>query len=221
MSRLRLLSAALTLAGTLGTDGEAIAKPQRSLGSVREGVASSSARPTFAQSATTTSAPQLPNGASSISETYGSWIVDCRLADGQKLCRLLQVQSDRQNNQRVLEISLLMPTDWKMEGAILMPFGVKLDSGAVIKLDDEDPGVGLRFFTCVPAGCLLPVSFPAVAVDAMMKATMLTVASLDLNDAVITFNVSLDGFAAALARVAELGRWKPPDSSTIRGTDRY
>jgi invasion protein IalB len=39
-----------------------------------------------------------------------------------------------------------------------MPFGLNLDAGVLLKLDDKDIGKGSRFFTRVPRGCLLPVS---------------------------------------------------------------
>jgi hypothetical protein len=41
-----------------------------------------------------------------------------------------------------------------------MPFGLNLDAGAALKLDGKDLGKGLRFSTCLPQVCLLPVSFP-------------------------------------------------------------
>jgi invasion protein IalB len=88
-----------------------------------------------------------------------------------------------------------------------MPFGLKLDSGATMKLDDKDLGQGLHFSTCVPQGCLVPVSLPTGATDAIKKAKKLTVASVNLNGGdVIAFNVPLDGFGAATARVAELAK---------------
>jgi invasion protein IalB len=149
----------------------------------------------------------LPNGASSINETYGDWTVDCRIVDGLKQCLLSQAQGNNQTGQRVFAIELRVPRDGKTEGTILMPFGVNLESGAILKLDDKGLGKGLRFSTCVPQGCLLPVSFPIVATDAMRKATKLVVASLNLsNGDAITFNVSLNGFAAALDRIAQLGQ---------------
>jgi invasion protein IalB len=216
MSRLRPFLVALLLASTLGTDGEVIAKQRLgSLGSERTGVLLP-ASPTLAQSATTALVVQLPNGASSISEIYGNWAADCRLVEKQKQCRLLQIQNNSQTNQRVFEVELQMAGDRKLEGTILMPFGLKLDSGVVLRLDDKDLGRGLRFLTCVPVGCLLLVSFPTIAIDAMKKGKMLTVASLNLSDEIITFNVSLDGFAEALARIVELSRWKPSNSSMIQ-----
>ena len=216
MSRVRLFSLALLLASTAVTDGEVIAKQQLGdLGSAIKGVP----RPiglTFAQSAPTALGAQLPNGASSISEIYGSWIVDCRLADGQKQCRLFQIQSNSQTNQRLL-VEFGMPRDGKLEGEIFLPLGLKLDSGARLTLDDVDLDSGLRFLTCIPAGCLLPVSFSMTGADAMKNGKILTVASLNLSNEIVAFNVPLDGFAAAIARIVELGRWKPSTSSMIQG----
>ena len=150
-------------------------------------------------------AQQLPHGASSISETYNEWTVSCRLVDGLKQCLLAHTQASNQTGQRIFGIELRTPKDGKTEGTILMPFGLKLDSGTTLKLDDKDLGQALRFSTCVPRGCLVPVSLPTGATDAMKKAKKLTVASLNLNGGdVIAFNVPLEGFAAATARVAEL-----------------
>ncbi|MEH2514737.1 invasion protein IalB [Bradyrhizobium sp. AZCC 1610] len=152
-------------------------------------------------------AATLPNGASSINETYGDWTVDCRIADGQKQCLLSQAQGNNQSGQRIFAIELHPPADGKTEGTILMPFGLNLDSGAILKLDDRDLGKGLRFSTCVPQGCLLPVSFPTVATDAIRKAGKLVVASLNLSSGdAVTFNVSLNGFGAALDRTSQLAR---------------
>lgn len=87
-----------------------------------------------------------------------------------------------------------------------MPFGLALDTGALMKFDDRDLRQGLRFSTCVPQGCLLPVSFPATTTDAMKSAKTLTIASLNIaSGQPVTFNVSLNGLAAALERIIELG----------------
>lgn len=151
-------------------------------------------------------AATLPNGASAINEVFGDWTVDCRLNDGQKACVLTQSQGNSQNNQRVFAIELRTPRDGKTEGAILMPFGLRLENGAILRLDDKDLGQGLRFSTCVPQGCLLPISFPTVATDAMKAGKTLTAASLNLSTGEpVSFNISLNGFAAALARITQLG----------------
>jgi invasion protein IalB/Flp pilus assembly protein TadD len=152
-------------------------------------------------------AAQFPNGSSSVNEAYGGWIVNCRLVDGQKKCLLILAQGNSQTRQRIFEIDLQSPRDGKIEGTILMPFGLKLDSGALLTLDEKDFGPGLRFSTCVPEGCMLPVSWQTAAVDALKKAKALTVASLNVdNGEVVAFNVSLDGFASAIARIEELDK---------------
>jgi invasion protein IalB len=150
-------------------------------------------------------AAQLPNGASAVNEVYGDWTVDCRITDGQKLCVLSQSQGDSRTNQRVFAIELRAPKDGRAEGTILMPFGLKLENGAVLKLDQKDLGQGLRFSTCVPSGCLLPISFPTVATDAMKGGKTLTAAALNLsNNDVVSFNIALNGFGPALDRLGQL-----------------
>ena len=161
------------------------------------------AAPTVSQPAASTA--RLPNGATSVNEVYGDWTVDCRINDGQKLCLLSQSQGDSRTNQRVFAIELRAPKDGRAEGTILMPFWLKLENGAVLKLDDRDLGQGLRFSTCTPSGCLLPVSFPTVATDAMKNGKTLTAAALNLsNNDVVSFNIVLNGFGPALDRLVQL-----------------
>jgi invasion protein IalB len=169
------------------------------------------AQPQAAQAATPTvsqpaaPAATLPNGASSISEVFGSWTVECRITDGRKACALSQAQGNAQTNQRVFAIELRAPKDGRTEGAILMPFGLKLENGAVLQLDDKQLGQNLRFSTCYPQGCLIPISFPTVATDAMKTGKTLTAAALNLsNGDPVSFNISLNGFAEALARISQL-----------------
>jgi invasion protein IalB len=151
-------------------------------------------------------AKQLPNGASSITESYGSWTVSCRINDGQKLCSLAQAQGNKQTGQRTFGIEFLTPKGGKIDGTVLMPFGLKLDAGATTKLDDKDFGQPLHFSTCIPDGCLLPVSFSASATEALQKGTALSVTSIGLsNGQAVTFSISLDGFPAGLKRVSDLG----------------
>lgn len=146
---------------------------------------------------------QLPRGASAISETYGDWIVKCLVDGGTKLCTLGQTQSSKDTNQQIFAIELI-PRDGKAEGNMLMPFGLKLDAGAVVKLDGKDLEQ-TRFSTCTTQGCLLPVSFPTAVTDAMSRAKTMTVAAQNLNTGqAVVFTVPLNGFAAALERTIQL-----------------
>ena len=152
-------------------------------------------------------AATLPNGATAINETYGDWTVDCRVANDQRVCVLVQSQGNSQTGHRVFAIELRTPKDGRAEGTILFPHGMKLENGAVLRLDDKDLGQGLRFSTCLAQGCLLPISFPTVATDAMKAGKALTVAALNLsNNEPVSFNVSLTGFGAALDRIAQIDK---------------
>jgi invasion protein IalB len=208
MSRLCLFLFAGVVSCVLNAGGTSRAQPSdAALGAARKATPGS-VNPKFAaQSAAATAATQLPNGALSINETYGDWIIDCRASEGEKRCLLLQAQGNSQTKQRIFEIQLRTPKDGGTEGTILMPFGLKLDSGAILTLDDTDLGQRLHFSTGTPAGCLLPVSFQRATTDAMKKGKMLTVASLNLSSGeVVAFNISPEGFTAAAARFAELAR---------------
>jgi invasion protein IalB len=61
-------------------------------------------------------AQQLPNGASSISETYKEWTVSCGLVDGHKQCLLDHAQTSNQTGQRIFAIELRAPKDGETEG---------------------------------------------------------------------------------------------------------
>jgi invasion protein IalB len=207
LGRLSLIT--LALVGSLG-GGTAIAKqpPGATPRSARKATYLLPTTPRFAaEPVATAPAAQLPNGASSINEAYGNWAVACRIVNGQKQCLLGYAQSDSQTGTPLFAIELQVSRGGKTEGTILMPFGLKLDDGATLTVDGEDLGPALRFATCVPQGCLLPVSFPAITVDAIKKSKTLTVASLNLGSGeVVSFKVSLEGFAAATARMSELAR---------------
>ncbi|KJC40785.1 invasion protein [Bradyrhizobium sp. LTSP885] len=156
------------------------------------------------RSQTSAVAVQLPKGVSAISETYGDWIVKCLVDNGTRLCTLSQAQLSKETNQQVFAIELL-PRDGKTEGNMLVPFGLKLDAGAILKLDGKDLEQA-RFSTCTAQGCLLPVSFPTVVTETMGRAKVLTVAVQNINNGqAVVVTVPLNGFAAALERTIQLG----------------
>lgn len=152
-------------------------------------------------------AVSLPNGASSINETYGDWSVNCAIVDNRKSCGFSQEQGNSQTGQRLFAIELQPPADGQTNGVLLLPFGLKLDDGVKLKLDEQNLGQGARFSTCLPAGCLVPVSFPTVATDAMKKGEKLVItATREGGGEAPTFTVSLAGFTASINRVSELAR---------------
>lgn len=150
-------------------------------------------------------AESLPGGASSIQETYGAWTVNCRIVENRKACTFSQMRGNQQTGQRSFSIELRPPADGKTEGVLVMPFGLALAAGVKLALDDKPLGQTVPFSTCVPDGCLAPVSFPTVAIDAIRKAKALTITVAPSGGGEpVVLTVGLEGFASALNRITEL-----------------
>ncbi len=151
----------------------------------------------------------LPGGATSLNETHGDWTVTCMTAEGAVHCVLSQTLVRGENRQRVLAIELTAADNGQAAGGTLvLPFGLKLDQGAVLSIDEASFLPPLSFSTCLPAGCLIPLRFNQDAVTAMRVGTALKVKTT-ANDSGQEFNfsISLSGFNSALARAAELATW--------------
>jgi invasion protein IalB len=146
----------------------------------------------------------LPHGASQLSETYGDWTLVCTA--GANACTLSQTLVNKEG-QRAFLIELRVAKDGASEGTIVMPFGLKLEAGVLLKLDDHELGQGLRFSTCVAQGCVLPVNFPVAGMKAIRQGKTLAVSAANIGDGqLITFGVSLNGFAVAVDRAAQLAK---------------
>jgi invasion protein IalB len=144
----------------------------------------------------------LPNGASQLSETYGDWTLNCSM--GTKVCTLSQALVNKEG-QRAFLIELRVAKDGASEGTIVMPFGLKLEAGVLLKLDDKDMGQGLRFSTCVAQGCVLPINFPIAGMNAIRNGKALAVGALNVADGqLVTFTISLNGFSVAVDRAIAL-----------------
>ncbi|MCM3879180.1 MAG: invasion associated locus B family protein [Vicinamibacterales bacterium] len=150
--------------------------------------------------------PTLPGGATQLQETHGDWRVVCTLQNNQRRCGMLQQQADKDSHQLVVAIELRAVTAGKAEGTIVLPFGLAVDRSVGLQIDDS-PGVALPFRTCLAVGCLVMVTFEGSALGALGKGAVLTVTTTP-GDGVqaAAFKISLNGFASAFARTAELSK---------------
>lgn len=146
-----------------------------------------------------------PEGAGSVSETYGDWTVNCTRADGVANCSLLQAQGSKRDDKRQFAVELRTPGPERTEGLVLMPFGFSIEPGVTFKLDDAVLGKGAPFHSCTPEGCLVPIALPTLATDAMRTArTLLVLATKPDAKQPTAVTVSLAGFGPALARASAL-----------------
>ena len=159
-----------------------------------------------AQGAGTTAAPAtLPGGATSLQETFGDWQVACVVQGPAKRCALTQEQVNQQSRQRVFAIELSTTGD-KLEGVLLMPFGLALDRGVTLQIDDQPAQAALKFRTCLPGGCLVPLSLDGKSAASLKVGTVLKARAAADGGTDQLYTVSLKGFAQALERVAALSK---------------
>jgi invasion protein IalB len=148
-------------------------------------------------------AAPLPGGASTLQETYQDWTVSCQTQKEATICAIRQEQAVAQTGQRVLTAELRNVAG-KVDGVLLMPFGLDLAKGASLKID-EAAGPNLAFSTCLPQGCLAPVSFDAKQVAALKAGTNINNHTTALSPSQpVAFKISLKGFGAALDRISAL-----------------
>lgn len=156
----------------------------------------------------TSSAPAqgIPGGATSLNETHGDWTVSCTAPEGVVRCTITQMQVQGENRQRVLAIELTRASDGNgVTGMLVLPFGLRLDDGITLALDEADPIQKPRFSTCLPAGCLVPLTFGSDLVTALGGTASLAIKAV-ANDSGedVALAVSLKGFSSALARLGQL-----------------
>lgn len=152
-------------------------------------------------------AQQLPNGASSLNETYGDWVVACQTQGTDLRCQMTQTQTESTSGQLFMAMEARPAPDGAMAATLLMPFGLALKQGVTLQLDEAAETMTAEFATCLPTGCLAPVQFDPPMVEALAGAKVLhlTVVAAE-GQSVLPITVSLAGFAAAWARLGDLTR---------------
>ena len=168
-------------------------------------VAKPAATPTPAAAPVAAHAATWPTGASTVSESYGDWTMTCTRPSEKVTCIVAQSQGDSQTGRRKFGLELQVPADGRSEGIVLMPFGLSIEAGVSFKLDEQVLGKGAPYSMCVSDGCLVPISFPTLALDGMRNAKTLIVSGQKggaTEPATIT--VPLEGFPQALDRAVAL-----------------
>ncbi|MCG5238629.1 invasion associated locus B family protein [Azospirillum doebereinerae] len=131
---------------------------------------------------------------------FGDWQVECEAAaDGKPRCFLAQTQMLKENNARLLKMSVgyIGP---KGEAVLvaLLPLGIDLRAGVVMKLD-EGGEAPLVLQQCVQDGCVASKALDAKGLAAFVKAQTLRLGVLPYaGKQSVTMTVSLKGVSAGL-----------------------
>lgn len=153
----------------------------------------------------TVSVSTLPNGATSVTETYNDWTVTCAMDGSRKACTLSQMQGDKETGQRVFSIELNAPSGKGLDGTLILPFGLKLDDGVKLKVDDQGEEISVRYSACYPQGCVAPIAFSEEFVRALKNGAVLKMNALHLaTGRSVSLVASLSGFSGALDRATGL-----------------
>ncbi|MGK9264083.1 invasion associated locus B family protein [Sinorhizobium meliloti] len=147
----------------------------------------------------------LPNGADALKETYGDWAVECTVIGIQNKCSLVPSQHDQQQRASMFSVEILIAESGENRLAVMMPFGLNLADGIRLTLDDRPAEQRGSFATCLPNGCLVPLTLPDASIEAIKKAKNLRVSATAFGGGQgPTFTVSLKGFSTAIERLKNL-----------------
>ncbi|WP_297322455.1 invasion associated locus B family protein [uncultured Bartonella sp.] len=148
----------------------------------------------------------LPNGASSLTETYGLWTVNCAVQNGEKACALVRQEVNNQN-QPVISMNVSSNNDDTVSGVLVVPFGILVTKPIHLKVDDTKAVIQTSVRTCMPAGCIVPIAFDRNAIASLRSGKQLNIqaTSAGNNEQVLdNLFVQLDGFGSALDRLTAL-----------------
>jgi invasion protein IalB len=149
-------------------------------------------------------AASLPGGADQLREVHGDWVVlgVATSNDGQteKACVMVQEQTHNETRQRVLRIEL-RPDGDKIKGLLVLPFGLLLEKGVTMQVNDGRKSPVMAFRTALPIGCIVELDISAALVSNLKAGKTLYFHAIAAdNGKTVTFAVSLNGFVSALAR---------------------
>ena len=152
-------------------------------------------------------AAQLPNGMTSLSETYGDWIVSCQMQIDAPRCQMTQTQTEPKTQQLFMAVEVRRNGEGAMDATLLMPFGLALKNGVTLQADQAKQILKAEFSTCLPNGCLAPVGINEATAQSILSAKALNIGAVAVAEGKpFTATVSLNGFATGWNRLAELAK---------------
>lgn len=155
---------------------------------------------------TNSAAATLPNGASSLTETYGLWRVHCGLQDGKKICSMSRQEVNDQN-RIVVAAEIKLDANGTVSGDLLVPFGLLVSKPVHLRVDDGKTVIESAIRSCYPGGCLVPIAFDKNFIAALRSGKQLNLAmtlAVPGEPALNDLFIQLGGFSNALNRLAAL-----------------
>lgn len=123
------------------------------------------------------------------------WTKRCN-EQGEKYCEIFQRLMIEETNQRLIEFAIGFSKESKntAQAAIVLPLGVMVAEGIVLKIGDEAPAKA-DYRLCSQEGCFVVMQLPEDFLTSMRKGEKITVSFLDGSGQQINVDLSLQGFA--------------------------
>lgn len=154
-----------------------------------------------------------PSSASAMKEMHGDWAVTCAdRVQGQthaKACVVSQTQIDPKTHERVvtLEVAPALSSSGESAATVLMPFGLVLDRGVVLQIDNAAVGAPARFQTCLPVGCVVQLRLDGKTLSMLRNGTYIKLIAVAATDGKrMLFTIPLRGLGAAVDRAMALAK---------------
>lgn len=172
------------------------------------GAYSAAARPLAHAAPAQEARPSSPSRTpTTLLETYESWSVHCATLNGKRHCEMGRAEVNAQG-QPLITMQLSLTNNNVATGAVLVPFGVLVTEPIEMQVDTKK-GTLLEghIRSCVPQGCIVPISLDANAQKVLGSSKLLHV-NLKADGVVPPdrehISVHLTGFAEALDRLRAL-----------------
>jgi invasion protein IalB len=136
--------------------------------------------------------------------TIGSWTVRCYRTPG-SVCDVSQVAYERQQNLRVLGVSIALVPDKNLyTGRFVVPLLVSFARGMTIEIGSfQLPN--LKYRRCERDGCYVEGVLPPQMIDAMAQSGVSkgAIEIAAVNGKIVTIPIALDGFADSLSQMKQ------------------
>lgn len=143
-------------------------------------------------------------------ERFKVWTVSCVEAET-RTCRMHQELVQQKTGQRLAALVVETAKDGAASLTVMTPFGLLFAEGLGIGID----GVELArapFLTCLPTGCLVPLSLDDTALEKLRAGNTFSATGVNTaNGKTVRIEFSLKGSAAALARLQALSADEPAE----------
>ena len=147
-------------------------------------------------------APDVPP-AQGTGQRFGAWILACPPPEQAKASCILAQQVSEALSRKVVFVWLIQYDDkGQLLGAFRLPSGVFVNRGLILKTDPKADGLRVEYTRCDPGECQAIFSITNDLAKQLSTAKAVTVGIALTSGKTADVELSMDGFAGALAALA-------------------